>query len=118
MTTCPTKLFQFIRGALRGAYGTEDLQARTFLIIGVSRLGQDILGRLCLPGVDIRIQEHTLVFYTQVFGVCSHVDLHDNTPRDVIIDTMEENLTVKGKKFGFSSIGDDPYTQGIHEAYL
>ena len=115
---CPAKLFQFIRGALRGAYGTEDLLGRRFLIIGVGTLGQAILGRLCLPEVDILVQEQSVGNYTKIFAVCGHVDVYDGSDRDVVIDTAEECLTVKGRRFSFSSIGDAPYTQGIHDNYL
>lgn len=118
MIICPAKLFQFIRGALRGAYGTEDLHSRKFLIIGVAPLGQAILGRLCLPEVDILVQERSVGNYTKIFAVCGHVDVYSGDFRDVIIDTESECVIVKNRKFLFSNIGDDPYSQGIHEAYL
>lgn len=115
---CPTKLFQFLRGALRGAYGTEDLRSRKFLIVGPSKLGQEILGRLCLPDVDISVKDCSMVDYPKLFSVCGYVDTHGGEERDVIIDTIVQQIVLKGKSVPFSSIGDDAYTQGIHEFYL
>ena len=115
---CPTKLFQFLRGALRGAYGTEDLRSRKFLIVGSSKLGHELLGRLCLPDVDVMVKDCSLVEYPKLFSVCGYVDSYSGEEREVVIDTISQQVVLKGKSVSFSSIGDDAYTQGIHEFYL
>src|SRR5574338_200910 len=118
MTMCPTKLFQFLRGALRGAYGTEELRSRKFLIMVSSQLGHDLLRRLCLPDVDVLVKDCSMVNYPKLFSVCGYVGTYGGEERDVIIDTLAGEVVLKGKSVSFSFIGDDAYTQGIHEFYL
>src|SRR5574338_1355836 len=104
MTLCPTKLFQFLRGALRGAYGTEELGSGRFLIIGSSQLGRDLLSRLCLPDVDVLVKDCSMVNYPKLFSVCGYVDTYGGEERDVIIDTIAGEVVLKGKSVSFSSI--------------
>jgi hypothetical protein len=118
MTTKASKLFHFLRGALRGTYGDEDLRRHRFLIIGTSKIGQELLSRLCVGGIDIKFQDQSLTNHHNTFAVCSDVDVYTGEPVDVIVDFSKNVLHVKNKSFPFDKIGEDAYTQGIHEFYL
>ena len=118
MKMCPIKLFQFLRGGLRGAYGTEDLTLRQFLVIGMAVSGQQLLSRICIPQVRVSFYDTNLLNYTQGFGVCSSVGFCKEASSDVIIDFNTDTLTIQGKSFSFQHIGENAYEQGIHEFYL
>jgi len=118
MKMCSIKLFQFLRGGLRGTYGTEDLTLRRFLVVGMSVSGQQLLSRICVPQVQVFFYDTNLLNYTQGFGICSSVGFCKNTASDVIIDFNTETLTIRGKSFPFQNIGENSYEQGIHEFYL
>lgn len=118
MTICPTKLFQFLRGALRGAYGIEDLTRRNFLIIGISAEGQDLLAKLCIPDTHLRFYDQSLCEYRRAFGVCGAVEFYDGQFSDVVVDFVQRVITIKGKSFSLDSISDNAYEQGIHTFYL
>lgn len=112
------KVFQFLRGAIRSAYGIENLRDKTFLIIGMSNDGQDLVNKLCLDGVDLRFQEPKVSNYHKSFAVCRDIDVYRGQKVDVIIDFFNRYVCVKDKAFPLGQIGDDPYTQGIHEFYM
>lgn len=111
-------VFQFLRGAIRGAYGKEDFRSLKFLIVGVSEAGQKLLNCLCFPGVDVSFRDHSLINYGRSFSVCNSVKYDKGDQRDVVVNFVEGTISVRGKDFPLSGIGDDPYTQGIHEFYL
>ncbi len=111
-------IFNFLRGALRGAYGTEDLRNKKFLLIGMSTLGQSLLGYLCIDGIDIRFHDSSLQNYHRSFGVCRDVDFYDGEDVDVTIDLNNGILKIGKKTFPIKNICSKPYTQGIHEFYL
>lgn len=112
------QLFHFLRGALRGSYGNESLRDKKFLIIGMSQLGQELLGYLCVDGIDIKFQESGITNYQRSFTVCRDVDVYGGGGADVIIDLDSRLLVLREKVFPIDKIGDNPYTQGIHEFYL
>jgi hypothetical protein len=111
-------VFHFLRGALRGAYGIEDLRERRFLIVGLSDIGQDLLGHLCVDGVDIRFQDSSMKNYRRSFAACRDVDFYEGGEVDVIVDFDCGLIVVNEKAFPINKISTDPYTQGIHEFYL
>jgi len=112
------RVFQFLRGAVRGAYGEENFRNKTLLIIGMSRSGQELLNRLCIDGVNIKFQDPKVSNYRRSFAVCRDVDIYEGEKTDIVVDFSNRHLTVKGKNFSLDRIGEDPYTQGIHEFYL
>jgi hypothetical protein len=114
----PNKIFQFLRGAVRAAYGTESFRDKTFLIIGMSRQGQELLNRLCIDGTNLKFQDPKVSNYRRSFAVCRDIDVYEGQEVDVSVDFINGYLCVKGKTFAMDQIGEDPYTQGIHEFYL
>ncbi len=118
MITKASTIFHFMRGALRGAYGTEDLRSRSFLLIGASQVGQEFLNHICIDGVSIAFQDESIESYSRSFAVCRDIDVYEGQEVDVVVDLVGGFLTVRDKAFPLSKIGDNPYTQGIHEFYL
>ena len=123
MTTKPTtKLFNYLRGALRGAYGVEDFRGKSVLIIGVNDFGQDIVSKICFDEeVNLFFQvdeEQGLKNYLNAFTVCALVEPWDGQKVDIVVDTLSRKVTVDGTTISFNLIGEDPYTQGIHDFYL
>ena len=122
MTTKPTtKVFNYLRGALRGAYGVEDFRGKSVLIVGVNEFGQDLVSKICFDDevklffqVDIN---QGLKNYLNAFTVCAQVEPWDGQSVDIIVDTIVNKVTVDGTTTRFDTIGEDPYTQGIHDFY-
>ncbi len=118
MTIPAVQLFHFLRGALRGAYGDEDLRNHAFLLVGMSQLGQELLGYLCIDGINVRFQDPAIKNYYRSFSICGEVDIYEGGEVDVIVDLNNGFLSLNEKTFPIGKIGSDPYTQGIHEFYL
>ncbi len=112
------KVFQFLRGAVRSVYGIENFRNKTLLIIGMSRYGQELLNCLCIDGVNLKFQDPKISNYRRSFAVCRDVESYKGQSVDIIIDFSNRYLSVKGKTFPMDRIGENPYTQGIHEFYL
>ncbi len=112
------KVFQFLRGAVRSAYGTENFRNKTLLIIGMSRHGQELLNRLCIDGVNLKFQDPKVSNYRRSFAVCRDVEAYKGQDVDIIIDFSNKYLSIKEKTFPMDRIGENPYTQGVHEFYL
>ncbi len=112
------KIFQFLRGAVRAAYGTENFRNKTLLIIGMSRQGQELLNRLCIDGVNLKFQDPKISNYRRSFAVCRDVEVYGGQDVDIIIDFSNKYLSIKEKIFPMNRIGENPYIQGIHEFYL
>lgn len=112
------RVFQFLRGAVRSVYGEENFRNKTFLIIGMSRNGQELLNRLCIDGVSIKFQDPKISNYHRSFAICRNVDIYEGENTDIIVNFSNQSLNIKGKSFPLDRIGDNPYIQGIHEYYL
>ncbi len=112
------RVFQFLRGAVRGAYGEENFRDKTLLIVGMSRSGQELLNRLCIDGVSVKFQDPKISNYRRSFAVCRDVEVYEGENADITVDFTKRYVDVKGKTFPLDRIGEDPYTQGIHEYYL
>jgi hypothetical protein len=96
----------------------ESFRDKTLLIIGMSRQGQELLNRLCIDGVNVKFQDPKVSNYRRSFAVCRDVEVYEGQSVDIVVDFSNDYLCVKGKTFPVGRIGDDPYTQGIHEFYL
>ncbi len=124
MTTKSTTkdVFNYLRGALRGAYGIEDFRGKSVLIIGVNTFGQSIVSKVCFDEeVKIYFQvdkEQSLKNYLNAFTVCTLVEPWEGQNVDIIVDTLARKVTVDNITIGFEMIGEDPYNQGIHDFYL
>jgi len=112
------RVFNFLRGAIRSAYGIENLRNKTFLIIGMSRTGQGLLNRLCIDGVDVKFTDPKISNYHRGFTVCKEVEFYQGQKADVIVDFTNGYICVKGKTFPMNKIGSVSYEQGIQEFYL
>jgi hypothetical protein len=118
MTTKATELFQYLRGAVRSAYGTEDFRGKSVLFIGMDRIGQELLLRLCLDEVSLFFADHRVTNYYQAHAVCGQVSPHRGEPVDITVDFENKTLVVKGKSLPLPKLGQEAYTQGIHDFYL
>lgn len=114
----PNDLFHFLRGALRGAYGNESFRNHKFLLIGMSNLGQGLLGLMCVDGLNVRFQTEGVSDYQKAFTICRDVDFYDGGGADIIVDLNSQLLVIREKVFPLNKISKNPYTQGIHEFYL
>lgn len=122
METTAVVLFYYLRGALRGAYGVEDFRNKNVLIVGIDAFGQDILSQICFDDeVKLYFQVdgvRGLKNYLNAFTVCPQAEPWEGQPVDIIVDTLSNKVTVDGTTIDFQMIGEDPYTQGIHDFYL
>ncbi len=123
MTTKPTtKVFNYIRGALRGAYGVEDFRGKGVLIIGINDFGQDLVSKICFDeGVKLFFlvdKEQGMQNYLNAFTICAFVKPWEGQEVDIVVNTLSRKVTVGGTTISFNLIGEDPYTQGIHDFYL
>jgi len=84
----------------------------------MSQLGQELLGHLCVDGIDIKFQDSSMENYHRSFAACRDVDCYEGGEVDVIVDLDCGIIVVKEKVFPITKIGAEPYTQGIHEFYL
>lgn len=112
------KIFQFLRGAVRSAYGTEDFRNKKILIVGMGPEGQSFLPSLCFPGAQIFFRDSLLNNYAKAFFICRDVSFYEGDIADITINFEEGTLRIKGRSFPMSSIQEDAYNQGIHEFYL
>jgi phosphoglycerate dehydrogenase-like enzyme len=111
-------VFQYLRGAIRSSYGIENLRNKTLLIIGMSEYGQKLLNMLCIPGVNVKFMDPKVSNYHKSFAICKDVDVYEGQSADVIVDFTNDYLCVNGKTISMEDIGDNAYTQGIHEFYM
>jgi hypothetical protein len=117
-----TKVFNYVRGALRGAYGIEDFRGKSVLIIGVNDFGQDLVSKICFDEeVSLYFQvdqRGSLQNYLNAFMVCALVEPWDGQEVDIVVDTLAQQVTVNGTVAAFEEIGENPYAQGIQDFYL
>lgn len=125
MSISAKNVFQFLRGALRGTSGLENLWGKKIIIIGMSSIGQELLSMLCFEGPEVFFYDENLVNYNSAYVICSSVQTvltHDAQDADIIINFLNNQLSIYHHKVlktvNFSSIGEDSYTQGIHAFYL
>lgn len=118
MTTKASELFQYLRGAIRAAYGQEDFRGKSILFVGMDRIGQELLLRLCLEEVNIFFTDYRLSRYHQAHTVCRQVSPHNGEPVDITLNFENKILIVNGKRHSLTKRGQVPYTQGIHDFYL
>ncbi len=123
MTVTKTiNVFNYIRGALRGAYGIEDFRGKSVLIIGINNFGQDLVSKICFDEeVNLYFQvdkEQGLQNYLNAFTVCALVEPWDGQEVDIVVDTLALKVTVDNTTTNFKDIGEDPYNQGIHDFYF
>jgi len=116
----PEKIFHFVRGAIRSAYGIEDFRGKHYLLVGNSDLARDFLHRISsLTDITVSFQNLSLTGYSDAMvALCGRLMGPYNGKADVVIDFDKEEIEIKGKPFPMKSIGEDPYNQGIHEYYL
>lgn len=126
MTTSATQIFNFLRGAVRSAFGIEDFRGKRIILVGMDERGQELLSMLCLDDVKLFFFDKSIVNYSQAHLVCGGVEpmvpgkaLDDI---DIFVDLGEGLLSVDGnvsKDFRIEDIdGEDAYNHGIHEYYF
>lgn len=120
MTTKPTtKLFNYLRGAIRGAYGVEDFRDKKVLIIGVDSFGQDMVSKICFDEsvklYFLGVPGKELENYLNAFTICTLVEPWGGEDVDITIDTIAERVVINGTAVCFTEVGEEPYVQGIHD---
>lgn len=118
MITKAVEFFQYLRGAVRSAYGEETFRGKSILFIGMDKIGQDILLRLCLDGVSLFFADHRVSSYYQAHTVCGQVSPYQGEPVDITLDFESNTLTVNGKLHPLPKLDKESYIQGIHDFYL
>jgi hypothetical protein len=125
MTKSASKIFNFVRGAVRSYYGEENLRGKRILVYGMDEIGQELLTMLCFDDVKLFFYDDSISNYNKAHMICSSVEVmvrgnvYDNL--DVYIDLVEGTVLVgdnESKLFPIDKIGNDPYNQGISEYYL
>jgi hypothetical protein len=125
MTKSASKIFNFVRGAVRSYYGEENLRGKRILVYGMDEIGQELLTMLCFDDVKLFFYDDSISNYDKAHMICSSVEVmvrgnvYDNL--DVYIDLVEGTVLVgdnESKLFPIDKIGNDPYNQGISEYYL
>ena len=56
--------------------------------------------------------------YLNAFTVCALVEPWEGQKVDVTVDTITRKVTVGDITISFNDIGENSYTQGIHDFYL
>jgi hypothetical protein len=120
-----SRIFNFIRGAVRSVYGIEDFRGKRIIVYGMDGVGQALLTMLCFDDVKLFFHDSSIVNYQQAHLICSSVEpmISGNTydDVDVFIDLVDGFIMVgdnNSVQFPIADIGDEPYEQGIHEYYL
>ena len=113
-----TSVFQFLRGALRGTWGKEDLGNTTILFVGMNPTAQQVLGMLGNAASQVYFQDTSLLNYRNAYLLCDNISPWLGESADITLNFEVGFLSIKNKVFYFVNIGDNPYTQGIHEYYL
>jgi len=111
-------VFNFLRGAVRGHYGREELRGRQILIIGMGPDAQDLLMRLCISGVGLFFSDPSIRNTYQAHAICSPAGPYNGEDVEIVVDFAQGKFSLKGKDFPLSNLKPDAYTQGIHEYYL
>ncbi len=116
-------VFQYLRGAIRSAYGIENFRQRSFVILGMCEESQSLLSLLCFDGVDVKFIDDlsTMSSYQKAFTICNSVDVASRDEGlcfDVLVDFSEGVGYVKGQEFRVNGIGENPYEKGIHDYYI
>ena len=118
-----SKVFNFIRGAVRGINGYEDFSNINFLIVGVEGPGKELTKWLgSTPGASIFFTNdplYALRQYQEVLKIDPSARYWEEKDCvDIVIDNLKEKIIIRGKMFSFEDLVEDSYTQGIHEFYL
>lgn len=113
----PEQTFSFLRGALRGAFGVEDLTKHSILIRGMTSVAQDVLIRVCVEGSQIYFSDSSVRGFYRAHHLCGTIQAHAGENTDVVLDFDTGQISLAGKNFSMGHITQDSYTQGIHEFY-
>jgi hypothetical protein len=122
-TSLESRIFNFIRGAIRGINGWEDFSNINFLVVGTDGPGKSLLKWIGqAPGASMYFTNdtfHGLRQYKEALAEDPSVRyLQEGDCVDIVIDNLTQQVRIKNKQFSFSSLQEDAYTQGIHEFYL
>ena len=111
-------VFNFLRGALRGHYGREELRGKNILIVGMNSDAQELLMCLCVSGVGLFFSDPSIGNNYRAHTICSPANPYNGEDVEIVIDFVQDKFSLKGKDFPLSNLKSDAYTQGIHEYYL
>ena len=115
----PYTIFQFMRGAIRSRFGSEELRGKTILMVGMNSQAQDLLHRFCIDGFKIRFSDQNLTNCVHTISICQNADFYLDEGVDIILDIKRDTLLVRDKVCKISSINkEDPYNDGIHTFYI
>lgn len=114
----PQAVFNFLRGALRGHYGREELRGKNVLIVGMGTEAQELLMRLCVNGVGLFFSDPSIRNTYRAHVICSPARPYNGENVEIVVDFIQGKFSLKGKDFPLLNLKPDAYTQGIHEYYL
>lgn len=118
-----SKVFGFVRGAVRGLNGREDFRNLKFLIVGTDGDGLELIRHISsAPDASVYFTNSSgqaLRQYQEVLGLDPSIQYWTEEGYvDVVIDNVNEKIFIGPREFYFTDLEEDSYTQGIHEFYL
>ena len=75
MTKSASKIFNFVRGAVRSYYGEENLRGKRILVYGMDEIGQELLTMLCFDDVKLFFYDESITNYDKAHMICSSVEV-------------------------------------------
>ena len=114
-------IFSFLRGAIRGAFGKEDFNDKTFLLVGCNQIGLELLTAIFSAGeilLFFTAEKNKIKDYLEIIKRFPDALSWKGEPIDVVINLNEGFLKIKGREVLFKDIQEDYYTRGIHSFYL
>ena len=121
--TLASKIFHFVRGAVRGMNGWEDFSNINFLVIGTDGPGKELAHWFAQArGASVYFTNDLargLRQYTELLEVEPSVQyLQEGDCIDIIINNVLREIKIKERTFSFDELVEEAYTQGIHAFYL
>ena len=120
-----SKIFNFVRGAVRTVYGIEDFRGKVIVISGMDIVGQELLTMFCFDDVKLLFHTPDVISYSKAHLICNSIKVMKPekvyNEIDIFIDLIHGTILVgdnSRRRFPIEEIGNDPYNQGIHEYYL
>lgn len=114
----PNKLFAYIRGALRGLHGLEDLRGKVIVILGMDSFGRALISMFRPTEATLYFQAYNMQHYYCAHVVCGPAEPWNGQQADIVVDVESKQMQIGKKTIPFEEIGKEPYTQGIHDFYL
>lgn len=110
------RVFSFLRGAVRGHFGSEDFSDKKFLIIGAqSSEDVELMFSIDAGRGAVLLKEPSLSLYVNLLK--KGLEIEHSEQENIEIDLLANEIRLFKKSFPIGEIGEEPYSQGINEFY-